>query len=126
MPKRSQRRGEQALLLALSCGATIEVAARTAGLSEATAYRRMQDPEFCRRLQEISADMVGRMAGMLTAAGGEAVKTLLSLLKEPTPASARLGAARAVIEGVMKVREFAALEERLAALEEQAGLNKRA
>jgi hypothetical protein len=64
--------------------------------------------------------MVSRTAGTLTAAAGEAVRTLLELLKSTASAAVRLGAARAVLELGMKVREVADLEERLAALEKVA------
>jgi hypothetical protein len=63
--------------------------------------------------------MVKRAAGMLTAAATEAVRTLLSLQKDSAPPAVRLGAARAVLELGIKVRELAELEARIAALEEQ-------
>ncbi len=69
--------------------------------------------------------MFQRTAATLTAAGSEAVRTLLELLKSPNPPATRLGAARSVLEMGMKAREFAELEERLAALEGQAELNAR-
>jgi hypothetical protein len=119
MPRRGRRNVDQVLLMALACGATVEVAAHTAGVSAATVYRRKRDPEFGRQLQQVSSEMVQRTAGMLTGAGGEAVKTLLALLKETAPPAVRLGAARAVLEGVLKFRQFADFEQRLAALEEQ-------
>ena len=111
------------LLMALACGATIENAARTAGLSQATVYNRLKDPEFQRRLQDIRSDMVKRTAGMLTAAAMEAVKTLLALQSTSTPPAVRLGAARAILEIGIKVRETAELTERIAALEAQLALN---
>jgi hypothetical protein len=61
--------------------------------------------------------MVQRTAGALTAAAGEAVRTLLELLKPAVAASTRLGAARAVLESGVRLREIAELEERLAELE---------
>jgi hypothetical protein len=100
----------------------VESAARQAGVSESTAYRRLADPDFRGQLQHLRTDMVQRTAGMLTAAAGEAVKTLLSLQQASIPAAVRLGAARAVLELGMKLREVADLEERLAALEQRAGL----
>jgi len=112
--------------MALACGATIEVAAQTARISPATIYRRKQDPEFCKQLQQTSSELVQRMTGILTGAGTEAVRTLLSLMKETAPAAVRLGAARAVLDGIVKFREFADFEQRLAALEEQAALNSAA
>src|SRR5262249_52753527 len=104
---------------ALACGATVEVAAQTARISPATVYRRKQDPDFCKQLQQVGWDMIQRHAGMLTGAGGEAIKTLLALMKESAPANVRLGAARAVLENLLKFRELANHEERITALEEQ-------
>ena len=85
MPRRGRRHVDQILLMALACGATIEVAAQTAGVSPATVYRRKQDPAFCKELQQVSSDLVLRISGMLAGAGGEAVKTLLTLMKESAP-----------------------------------------
>ena len=119
MAQKGRRASDERLLLALACGATVENAARSAGVSESTAYRRLREAEFNRRLQQVRADMVQRTAGMLTAAAGEAVKTLLALQKESIPPATRLGAARAVLEIGLKLREAAELEERLAALEQR-------
>jgi HEAT repeat protein len=97
----------------------VDNAARQAGISAATAYRRLADPDFGQRLQKMRGDMVSRTAGTLTAAASEAVRTLLELLKNPTSSAVRLGAARAVLEIGMKLREMSDLEERLSALEQQ-------
>ena len=113
-----RKRNEDPLLLALACGATVEAAARQCGLSDRTVYRRLQDGEFKRRLEAVRADMVQRSAGMLTAAAGEAVRTLLALQKESAPAAVRLGAARAVLELGVKLRQLVELEQRVAELEE--------
>lgn len=112
----------EALILALACGATIEAAARQSGVSRRTIYRRLNDPKFRARVREARAEMVKRAAGMLTAAAGESVRTLLALQKDSVPPATRLGAARAVIELGIKVREMVELEDRIAALEERAGL----
>jgi hypothetical protein len=79
----------------------------------------MQDPEFCKRLQQIGADMVKRSSAALTAASVEAIKTLLSLQATSIPHAVRLGAARSILELGVKLREVADTEERLAALEAQ-------
>jgi hypothetical protein len=105
--------------LALACGASAEQAARQTGLSESTVYRRLRDPAFRQELQAVRDDMVRRSAGMLTAAAGEAVKTLVALMAPAVPAPTRLGAARAVLEIGIKVREVSELAERVAALEER-------
>ena len=92
---------------------------RQAGMHERTLRRRLADPDFRRRIQAIRADMVQRHAGTLTAAGTEAVRALLELLKGNTPPAVRLGAARSVLEIAVKYREISDLEERLATIEEQ-------
>ena len=120
MADKHRKKAEDALLLALACGASVDQAARQCGLNSRTVYRRLAEADFRRRLQALRGDMVSRTAGTLTAAAGEAVRTLLELLKSTASAAVRLGAARAVLEIGMKVREAADLEERLAALEENA------
>jgi hypothetical protein len=125
MAQKGKRRADHKLLMALACGATAENAARQVGVSESTVFRRLTDADFVRRLRAIRADMVQRTAGTLTAAGAEAVRALLELLKGARAEAVRLGAARSVLEIGMKAREFAELDERLAALEDQAELNAR-
>lgn len=117
MPKTRHKKNEDGLLLALACGVTVEAAAKQCGIHERTIYRRMTAPDFKARLQELRTDMVRRAAGLLTAATNEAVRTLLSLQKEAIPAPVRLGAARAVLEIGMKLREMVDLETRMAELE---------
>ncbi len=122
MADKPRKKMEDALLLALACGATVEAAARQCGLSERTVYRRLHEADFRARLQALQADMVQRTAGALTAAATEGVRTLLDLLKPASPPAVRLGAARAVLELGMKVRDAAELAERIAALEAQLGM----
>ncbi|MCE9561270.1 MAG: hypothetical protein K8U57_04375 [Planctomycetes bacterium] len=122
-----RKKNEDALLLALACGATVEAAAKQCQLSDRTIYRRMKEADFKARLQELRTDMVRRAAGMLTASANEAVRTLLLLQKDSTPAGVRLGAARAILEMGIKLREMVELETRMDELEalvkqqEQAG-----
>lgn len=120
--KGSRKPEGEGLVLALACGATVEAAARQCQVSDRTVYRRLEDPAFKARVREVRGEMVRRSAGLLTAAAGQAVQTLLALQKESVPAAVRLGAARAIIELGLKVRETAELEARIAALEQQAGL----
>jgi hypothetical protein len=53
--------------------------------STLAAHRRLANPAFQARLHRVRAQMVERTAGMLTAAAGEAVKTLLALPKTRSP-----------------------------------------
>src|SRR5918995_943790 len=117
MAKKQIKKNEDALLIALACGATVEAAAAQCGITARTAYRRMKDPEFKSRLTKTRAEMIERATGMLTAAAGEAVRTLLSLQKQAVPPAVRMSAARAILEIGMKLREVVGLEERLTRLE---------
>ena len=112
MAHKGRQNADESLLMALACGATVENAARSAAVSPRTAHRRLGDPSFRAKLQQMRGEMVSRTAGMLTAAAGEAVKTLLALQKESVPAAVRLGAARAILEIGLKVREMAEIEPR--------------
>jgi hypothetical protein len=100
---------------------SVEAAARQCNLARRTVYQRLEDPAFQARLQATRSEMLERASGMLTAAASEAVRTLLSLQKESVAAAVRLGAARAILEIGMKVREVVELEARLAALEDRLG-----
>jgi hypothetical protein len=123
MSRRVRQDADEALLMALACGATVENAAHKAGMSRRTAQRRLADSVFRQRLSERRADMVQRTAGMLTAASLESVKTLLTLQALPNPAGVRLGAARSVLDMALKLREASEWEERLMALERRLGAN---
>jgi hypothetical protein len=119
MAKTTIPKANEALLLALACGATQETAAQKSEISRRTVIRRLEDPKFRKRLNALRADMVQRATGMLTAATLEAVKTLLALQAPVTPPSSRLGAARTIIELGLKLREETDLVERFAALEKR-------
>jgi hypothetical protein len=93
------------LLAALSCGAAVPQAAHQAGVSPRTVYRRLADPAFQDHLKAARAELLRRTGGMLTAGALEAVKTLFELQKASAPPSVRLGAARAVVELGLKVRD---------------------
>jgi hypothetical protein len=121
MPQQGKRQADFRLLTAFACGATVEQAAAKTGLSESTVYRRLKDPEFVRQLQAMKSEMVQRTAAALTAAAMEGVKTLMELLKPVNTGPTRLGAAKAILEVGVKLRELAELEDRLAALEARVG-----
>jgi hypothetical protein len=121
MPGHGRKQIDETLILALACGATAEAAAQKAGVAVCTVYRRLKEPAFKQRLQALRGEMVQRSASMLTAAAMEAVKTLLALQQASVPASVRLGAARAILEMGVRLREAADLEERVAVLEQMAG-----
>ena len=91
MPQNGKKSADQVLLLALACGATPEAAARQAGVSARTVFRRLADPGFKAQLQKLQADMVHRSMGTLVAMYGEAARGLLELIKSTAPPAVRLG-----------------------------------
>lgn len=112
--------GDDGFALAIASGTSIKEAARSAGISESTAYRRLKDPAFRRRVSEIRTSYLNEAVGRLSEAANEAVSTLKALLtarSEPV----RLSAARAILELGPKLREQAELEERVTALEHPEG-----
>jgi hypothetical protein len=124
MPKTTngRQRADDQLLMALACGATIQAAAKQSGLAERTIYKRLKQPDFQLRLRDVQTDILKRTTGALTAAATESVRTLLELQKPGVPPSTRLGAARAVLELGIKMREIVELEVRLVELEQRVEL----
>ena len=118
MAQSGKRAANEALQMALACGATVENAARKAGLSARTVYRRLADPAFCQQVAQLRAQLFQRTTGMLTGAGMASVKTLVDLQHDASVSAAvRRSAARDVLEISLRFREVADLEQRLAALE---------
>ncbi len=113
------RKADDALVLALACGLSAEQAAKQSGVSPATVYRRLQDPAFQQRAEELRHEMLTRAAAMLTAAGVESVRTLADLLKPSYAATVRLNAARAILEHGVKLRALVEVEARLQDLEDR-------
>jgi hypothetical protein len=118
MAQKGRHSADHKLVTALACGSTIENAAKQAGVSERTAYRRRNDPAFMKQVDDARADMSKRTMGMMTALGVEAVKTLAELLKPANPSATRLGAARSLLELQNKYRELIDFQERLAVVEQ--------
>jgi hypothetical protein len=119
MAQQGKRGADPKLLLVLACGATVESAARQAGVSESTVRRRLKDPKFLHKLNRMRADMHLRIADQLTAASTEGVRTMVQLMQPSNTGNVRLGAARSVVELSTKVRETADLAARLAELEQR-------
>ncbi len=115
-----RKKAEKDLLQNLASGVTVETAARRAGVSERTVYRRLKDPKFRQLLAALRLEIVQRTAAMLTVAGAISAKTLIDLQQDVAVAAAvRRRAARDVLEMGIKLRDHADVEARLAAVEAQ-------
>jgi len=112
-----RRKANDRLALQLAAGRTVVEAALSAGISERTAYRRLEDSIFRRRVSTLRGEMVGRATGRLADESSKAVATLAALLSAESE-SVRLGAARSILELGTKLREATEIEQRLTALED--------
>lgn len=115
---RGKATADEALLVALACGATVAKASAETGISVRTVRRRLADPVFQTRLRQVRGEFLERAGGALVAASVRAVSTLLALQETDQPPAVRLGAARAVLELGLKIREIADIEVRMRELEE--------
>jgi hypothetical protein len=94
--KEAQRRR---LILGLLENRTIKEAAASAGISEATAWRIRQTPEFQEEYREARRELVLQSMGRVQQASSAAANVLLELATDPsTPPATRLQAACRILE----------------------------
>lgn len=117
--------GDDELVLALAAGVSVAEAAGRAGVGERTAYRRLLDADFRRRVSEARGRLFDEALGRLANIATKAADTLERLMESDKP-SVALGAARSVLELGPRLREAVELEERLCYLEGVAKGNQRA
>jgi hypothetical protein len=108
---------QEAAALALAAGLTIDQAAKKSGAGGRTIRTWLHDqPAFPRRVTELRAEMTSLALGRLVDGMGLAADTLRALLKAKSE-TVKLGAARAMLELGVKLRESVELVQRIADLE---------
>lgn len=108
----------KAIISLLSCR-TVSEAATQAGVNESTVWRWMREEAFQDALQEAKQRMVAQAIIQLQQATGEAVGTLRGIMADSeAPASARVTAAKAVLDMAVKAIKMEELEARLINLEQ--------
>lgn len=123
MPGGPKRGKDDILIAQLAQGVSVEGAARIAGMGTTTAYRRLKDPEFLRRVEEARAELWKRAMSVLSKSAVEGAIVLRRLLRSDD-AKIRLQAAKIVLEQGLKIRDQVDLAQRVAALEELAQQQK--
>jgi hypothetical protein len=120
MPKRLPPTTAEQLAALVAKGSSLVDAAKALDLPERTARKIAAGDEFKSTVTKIRSEAIDRVVGRLAAAGIAATDTLISLLKSESPPAIRLGAARAILDNLIHVRQHVEIEERLAELEKRA------
>jgi len=116
----SDENADSVLCAALLSGLNYGAAAEISGCSRSTVARRMREPGFRARLNQVRAEALARVADRLAAEAIESVSTLALIRSNPnTPATVQVRAATAILEAALKYRATIELEARLSAIEGQ-------
>jgi hypothetical protein len=103
--------------MAMMSHPTVEATAAAVEISPATAYRWLQDEAVIRRLAEARRDAMSRAIARLQEAATEAVDCLCQVQRDGESESARVSAARTILEQALRAVELGDIAERLAKLE---------
>lgn len=111
-----RKRQAEALIVALLSHDSISAAASAAKISESTALRWLQDPDFQRDYRAARRSVVEQSMAAIQSAMCDAVKTLIRNLHCEKP-NVEVSAACALVNMGVKGVELVDIEERLAVLE---------
>jgi len=113
------RRQEHTIAALLTCD-TITAAAVQCGIAEATMHRWLKEASFQAAYREARRQVVQHAITQVQRATSEAVATLRTVMRDPNSlASARVSAAKVILETAIKAVELEDLEARIIALEAQ-------
>ena len=111
---------DRILAASLATGATQEQAASAACCSPRTVRRRLEDPQFCRLISDTRERLFDQVLGRALEQATSAAEVLSEVMKDGgASASARVSAARSLLEAVLRYREAGELDRRLRILEER-------
>jgi transposase len=113
---RRQKKADGPLVAALAGGLSVRAAAKKAGLAERTAYRRLDDPNFRRDVDQARREIITRATAKLAASSTKAADTLRRLLGSKDE-RVRLSAARWTLRLLTHMLDHEELSDRVAALE---------
>jgi len=104
------------MAFAFASGKTAVEAAKAGGVSESTAWRRLREGDFKRRIAGLRGEMLSQATGRLAEQAGAAVDVLVGLLGSEDE-DVRLKAARSVLDAAVRLRDATELSDRLDELE---------
>jgi ribosomal protein S11 len=115
--QKMSRKKEQAIAALLS-QPSITRAAKKSGIGEKTLFRWLQLDEFRQAYKNARRQVVDQTIAQIQSVLAEAVQTLLNVMSDvTTPASAKVSAARALLDIGFKVVEIEDLESRIEKIE---------
>ena len=106
------------LIAALMTHPTVEAAAQATGIGVATAYRWLKDTDFLARVREARRDAIRQIMAQLQASASESVKCLTELQSGAEAESVRAGAAKTILEMVLKAGAIEDVNVRLDSIEQ--------
>jgi hypothetical protein len=119
-PGEKLTRKQEVAIAALLTAPTIADAAQAATISEPTLWRWLQREDFQTAYRHARREAVSQAVAYLQRVAGEAVDTLRAVMQDSqNPASARVSAARVVLELSIRGIELEDLEARLQVLEQR-------
>jgi hypothetical protein len=119
MPGGSKKAADAALITHLAAGVSPAGAAKLAGVSEATAYRRLSDASFRQRVEKARSDFWDRALGVMSKGAAESAIVLRKLLRSDD-GRLKLQAAKVLLEQGIKVRDLVDITRRVEELEKLA------
>ena len=114
--KKSRKSGQ--FIAALLIHPSIEAAAKSVGIGTATAWRWMRDPKFAEQYREARREAMRHTTARLQEAAREAVECLREVQRTGQHESARVSAARTILEQALKAVDLDDVQQRLDALEQ--------
>jgi hypothetical protein len=114
-------------IAALLTSKDLQSAAAAADVADRTLRAWMDDPTFRAALKYAEAEAIDAAQRRLAGTSEHAISVILMIMaNKETPASVRLRAATTILDQMLKLRQFAVLEERVAALEATVSQTQRA
>ena len=107
-----------AFVAAMLAHPTVESAATAVGVAASTAYRWLQHPDVIQRLAEARRDAMKAAMSKLQQAASASVDCLCEIQREGESESARVSAARTILEQALRSVELQDVQERIDKLEE--------
>jgi hypothetical protein len=105
-------------IAALLTAKDVQSAAKEAGVGERTLHTWLDDPAFREALKQAEAEAIQAAQRRLAGTSAYAISVILNVMAEKAiPAGVRLRAAVSILDQLVKLRQYATLEERVAELE---------